>query len=166
MNILLFVKPDHPAEVYLKTGQIFYKVGREYLDYFSFRVDMWPFRFAQPIGEKELEVSVNLNIFDMALRDLKMWITPDRQIWTPFGAPEVMFQGFKQTRKVVFGRDILGEIEFEPTYEEILLGLVKELPLHRLMLTRDPFTYDIEEKLERTKRPPWIYIKLLTMLST
>lgn len=146
VNILLFAKPSHPPKVYLKTGQTLYRVGRKYLSYFSFRVDIWPFRFAQPIGDKDLEVSVNVNIHDMALKNLEMQITPNKKIWTPFGAPEVMLQSFKPARKVVFGKDVLGEMAFKPSYEEILLGLVKELPLHKLMLTRAPFTYDIDEK--------------------
>ena len=156
VNILGFLKPRSPAEVYLEAGKILYKVGKKYQDFFQFRVDPFPFRFAQPIGKKEPEVSVNLNLYDMADKNLEMWITPNKKIRAPFGAPEPVIQSFKFTRKVVYGKDILGKMKFHVTRQDILLNVIKEFPaFYKLQLTRAPMTYDIEENLD------WLAIEAL-----
>ena len=148
INILVFVKPRSPASLYLTTGNILYGVGKKYLKYFRFRVDPFPFRFAYPIGDKELEVSVNLNLFEMTNKDLVAWLSTDKKINIPFGAPETVMQGFKSMRKVVFGKDVLGEMEFQVTQEDILLNVIREFPTYKLQLTRAPMTYDIDENYE------------------
>ncbi len=85
----------------------------------------------------------------MADKDLELWITPDKKIRVPFGAPEPVIQSFKFTRKVVFGKDILGEMRFHVTREDILLNVIKEFPsFYRLQLTRAPMTYDIEDNCD------------------
>lgn len=149
INILGFLKPNPPAEAYLKAGKALYSVGKKYKKFFRFRVDPFPFRFAQPIGKGEPEVSVNLNLYDMADKDLEMWITLDKKVRAPFGAPEPVIQAFKSTRKVVFGKDVLGEMKFHTTREDILLNVLKEFPtFYKLQLTRAPMTYDIEKNYD------------------
>lgn len=148
INILLFAKTNPPANLYLETGIILYNIGKKYLKFFRFRVDPFPFRFARSIGEKEVEVSVNLNIFEMTDKDLTIWITPTKKIRTPFGAPEPVMQSFKSMRKVVFGKDVLDNMEFHVTYEGILLNVIREFPTYRLQLTRAPLTYDIDKEYE------------------
>lgn len=148
VNILVFVKPNPRADLYLETGRILYSIGEKYLEFFRFRVDPFPFRFARPIGEKDVEVSVNLNLYEMADKDLVMWITPDKKIRAPFGAPEPVIQSFKAMRKVVFGTDVLGGMEFHVAHEDILLNVLREFPTYRLQLTRAPMTYDIDEDYE------------------
>lgn len=145
INILVFVKPDPPADLYLETGRILYSIGEKYLEFFRIRVDPFPFRFARPIGEKDVEVSVNLNLYEMADKDLVMWMTPDKKVRAPFGAPEPVMQSFKAMREVVFGTDVLGGMEFQVTHEDILLNVMREFPTYRLQLTRAPMTYDIDE---------------------
>jgi len=148
INILAFVKPNPPADLYLETGRILYRIGKKYSQYFKVRVDPFPFRFARPMGEKDVEVSVNLNLYEMTDKDLVMWMTPDKKIRTPFGAPEPVIQSFKAMRKVVSGSDVLGGMEFHVTHEDILLNVMREFPTYRLQLTRAPMTYDIDEDYE------------------
>lgn len=149
VNILVFVKPDPTAEFYLRIGRILYCIGKKYAKFFRFRVDPFPFRFAKPVGDKELEVSVNLNLYEMTDKDLEMWITPEKKIKTPFGAPGPVIQNLKATRKVVFGTDVLGKIELLLAHEDILLNVLKEFPgVYRLQLTRAPMTYDIDKDYE------------------
>lgn len=148
VNILVFLKRHPPARIYLETGRILFSVGKKYQKFFRFRIDMFPFRFAYPVGDKELEVSVNLNLYDMAEKDLEMWMTPTKKVWVPFGAPQAVMQSFRSMRKVVFGSDVLGRMEFHVTYEDILLGVLKEFPLYKLQLTRAPMTYDIDKDYE------------------
>lgn len=148
VNILVFVKPNSPADFYLEIGKILYRVGNKYLKFFRFRVDPFPFRFARPIGNKELEVSLNLNLYEMTDKDLITWIKPNKKIRTPFGAPGPVIQSFKAMRKLVFGKDVLGSIEFYVTHEDILLNVIREFPIYRLQLTRAPMTYDIDKDYE------------------
>jgi hypothetical protein len=149
VNILVFVKPNPSADLYLETGRILYRIGKKYSQYFRVRIDPFPFRFAQPIGRKPIEVLVNLNFYEMADKDLVTWITPDKKVRRPFGAPEPVIQSFKYTRKVVFGTDVLGGMEFNVTHEDILLNVMMEFPgVYRLQLTRAPLTYNVDKDYE------------------
>lgn len=145
VNILVFVKPNPPAKLYLEVGRILYRVGKKYAKFFRFRVDPFPFRFAQPIGKKKIEVSVNLNLLEMTGKDLVVWITPEQKVRRPFGISEPVVQSFKATRKVVFGKDVLGSMELPISHKDILLNVIMEFPsAYRLQLTRAPMTYDID----------------------
>jgi hypothetical protein len=148
INILVFVKPEPPATLYLETGRILYSAGKKYSEFFRFRIDPFPFRFIYPIGNSDLEVSVNLNFYEIADKDLIMWMTPDKKIRAPFGAPEPVIQSFKAMRKVVFGTDVLGNMEFHVTHQDILLNVLREFPTYRLQLTRAPMTYNIDKDYE------------------
>jgi hypothetical protein len=149
VNIIGFLKQHPPAEVYLRAGRLLYEVGSRYQQFFRFRVDLFPFRFAQPIGGKDPEVSVNLNLYDLADKNLEIWITPDKKVRAPFGAPEPVIQSFKFTRKVVFGKDILGGMEFSITREDTLLNILKEFPtFYKPQLIKAPLTYDIDQNYD------------------
>lgn len=148
INILVFAKANPSADLYLEIGRILYGVGKKYLDFFKFRVEPFPFRFAQPIGNQEIEVSVNLNIFEVTSKALVTFLSPKDQMWTPFGATELLLQVFKVMRKVVYGSDVLGSMEFHVTHKNILMDTIREFPTFRLQLTRAPMTYDIDQDYE------------------
>jgi len=57
-------------------------------------------------------------------------------------------QGFKVMRKVVFGKDVLGDMEFQVHKKEILLNVIREFPTYKLQLTRAPMTYDVDKDFE------------------
>lgn len=148
VNILLFVKPKHPADFYLKLGDLLYQLGYSYLDYFNFQPALFPFRFAQPLGEKDVTLTVHIDPFNLTERDLEMWLGPKVKIKTPFGFPEVVLSGFQSMRKVIWGKDILGEMKFDLKNEDMIFGVIKDFPLYRLQLTRAPLTYDFNKHPE------------------
>lgn len=145
VNILLFVKPEHPADFYLKLGRTLYRLGYSYLDYFNFQPALFPFRFAQPVGNKEVTLSIHIDPFNLAEQDLVIWFGPEKKMKTPFGLPEVVLSGFQSMRKVVWGKDVLGEMKFDLKSEDMVLGIMKDFPLYRLQLTRAPLTYDFSK---------------------
>lgn len=145
VNILLFVKPKHPANFYLRLGEILYQLGYSYLDYFSFQPALFPFRFAQPLGDKDVTLTIHIDPLNLGERDLEMWLGPKKKIKTPFGLPEVVLSGFQSMRKVIWGKDVLGEMEFNLRHEDMIFGIIKDFPLYRLQLTRAPLTYDFNK---------------------
>lgn len=148
INILLFVKPKHPADFYLKLGDLLYRSGYSYLDYFNFQPALFPFRFAQPLGDKKMTLTIHIDPFNLAEQDLEIWLGPKKKMKTPFGLPEVVLSGFQAMRKVVWGKDVLGEMKFDLKREDMVLGVMKDFPLYRLQLTRAPMTYDFSKHPE------------------
>lgn len=148
VNIILFVKPEHPADFYLKLGDLLYRLGYAYLDYFNFQPALFPFRFAQPLGEKDVTLTVHIDPFNLVEKDLEIWLEPKKKIKTPFGLPEVVLSGFQSMRKVIWGKDIFGEMKFDLKNKDMIFGVMKDFPLYRLQLTRAPLTYDFNKHPE------------------
>lgn len=145
INILVFLKPNHPAKVHLSIGKILRRVGKKFSKNLRFRIDPFPFRFVFPIGKGEPEVTVNMNPFYMEEKDLVTFIGPKKTIKTPFGVAEVIMQGMKNTRKVLYGSDVLGSMDFSISHEAVVYSVPREVFLYDLMLTRAPMTYDIDK---------------------
>lgn len=145
INILLFLKPNHPAKTHLAIGRIIRRVGKKFSEKFLFRIDPFPFRFVFPIGEGEPEVTVNLNPFYMEEQNLVTFVGPNKTIKTPFGVAEVIMQGMKDTRKVLYGNDVLGGMDFSISHDAVIYSVPREVFLYDLILTRAPMTYDIDK---------------------
>jgi len=145
INILVFLKPNHPAETHLVIGRIVRQVGRKFSRNLRFRIDPFPFRFVFPMGEREPEVTVNLNPFYMEERHLITFVGPNKTIKTPFGVAEIIMQGMKNTRKVLYGSDVLGSMDFSINHDAVIYSVPREIFLYDLVLTRAPMTYDIDK---------------------
>lgn len=148
VNILLFAKPEHPADFYLELGKLLYRQGYSYLNYFNFQPVLFPFRFARPVGDKETTLGVHIDPFNLAEQDLEIWFGPKKKMKTPFGLPEVVLSGFQSMKKQVWGKDVLSEMKFDLKSEDMVLGIIKDFPLYRLQLTRAPMTYDFNKHPE------------------
>lgn len=145
INILVFLKPNHPAKTHLAIGRILRRVGKKFSRNFSFRIDPFPFRFVFPVGKGDPEVTVNLNPFYMEEQNLVTFVGPNKTIRTPFGVAEIIMQGMKDTRKVLYGSDVLGSMDFSVSHESVIYSVPREVFLYDLMLTRAPMTYDIDK---------------------
>lgn len=145
VNILIFLKPNHPAKTHLAIGRTIRQVAKKFSKNFRFRIDPFPFRFVFPIGEGEPEVTVNLNPFYMEEQNLVTFVGPNKAIRTPFGVAEVIMQGMKDTRKVLYGSDVLGDMDFSINHEAVIYAVPREVFLYDLVLTRAPMTYDIDK---------------------
>ena len=145
INILVFLKPNHSAKIHLTIGRIIRRVGRKFSKNIRFRIDPFPFRFVFPMGKKEPEITVNLNPFYMEEQNLVAFVGPNKIIKTPFGVAEIIMQGMKNTRKVLYGSDVLGGMDFSISHDAVIYSIPREVFLHDLMLTRAPMTYDIDK---------------------
>lgn len=145
INILVFLKPGHPAKTHLSIGKVLRSVGRKFSKNFRFRIDPFPFRFIFPIGKGELEVTVNVNPFYMEEQNLETFVSPNKSIKTPFGVAEIIMQGMKDTRKVLYGSDVLGSMDFSVSHDAVIYSVPREVFLYDLMLTRAPMTYDVDK---------------------
>ena len=148
VNVLLFFKPEVTADSYITLGKTLFELGERYTKEFSLRIDLWPHRFSYPIGEKCPELSLFVQPLNVSNKDLTEWITPDRELRTPFGISLPVILGFKAMRKVVFGKDILGEIDADLSLRDIVLSVLRELPLFRIQLIKAPLTYDVEKRFD------------------
>lgn len=148
INILVFLKPGHPAKTHLSIGKVLRRVARKFSKNFRFRIDPFPFRFVFPIGKGEPEVTVNVNPFYMEEQNLETFVGPNKLIKTPFGVAEIIMQGMKDTRKVLYGSDVLGDMDFSVSHESVVYSVPREVFLYDLVLTRAPMTYDIDKDYE------------------
>jgi hypothetical protein len=80
INILVFLKPNHPAETHLTIGRVMRQVAKRFSKNFRFRIDPFPFRFVFPIGEGKPEVIVNLNPFYMEEQNLVTFVSLNKTI--------------------------------------------------------------------------------------
>lgn len=145
INILVFLKPNHPAKTHLSMGKVLRQVARKFSKNLRFRIDPFPFRFVFPIGEREPEVTVNVNPFYMEEQNLVSFVGPNKAIKTPFGVAEIIMQGMKNTRQVLYGSDVLGNMEFSVSHKSVIYSVPREIFLYDLILTRAPMTYDIDK---------------------
>lgn len=145
INILVFLKPNHPAETHLAIGRILRRVAKKFSRDFRFRIDPFPFRFVFPMGKREPEITINLNPFYMEEQNLITFVGPNKSIKTPFGVAEIIMQGMKNTRKVLYGNDVLGDMDFAASHEDVIYSIPREVFLYDLILTRAPMTYDIDK---------------------
>lgn len=148
VNVLLFLKPNLSPDTFLEIGKSFFRVGTAHINDFSFRLDPWPWRFSYPIGEKELELSIFVGLLNLQDKDLEAWITPRHRLWTPFGIPTIVLEGFKSMRKVIYGRDVLGEMELKPTLQDVALHIIRDFSVFRLQMMRMPLSYDISKRFD------------------
>ena len=133
VNIVVFLK-GYPKPInFLSMGEMFYKVASEFNDKFSVRIDLSPFRFAYPIGKKDLEVSIHLLILAMGQKDSK----------PPFNIPDRILHGMSKMQRVVYGPDVFGTMQFNLSPEALRAGIQWDLVQFKLQIERAPFTYDI-----------------------
>lgn len=139
VNIIIFFKPNATADDYIKLGDVFYSTAKKHLDYFRIRIDMLPFRFAPPIGSKELEFTITPLILNTAQKDQK----------PPFGVPSNVLEGMRAMRKVVFGSDILDTVDLTYSKADVMQWAFFDIGvMYRNQLIRAPLTYDINENLD------------------
>ncbi len=139
INIIIFLKKSTNAKDYLKLGEVFYKTAKQHLNLFRIRIDMLPFRFASPIGDKELEVIITPLILNMAQKNQK----------PAFGIPLNVLEGMNSMGKVVFGTNVLSSINFDYSREDFIRWAFFDLGvLYKNQLIRVPLTYDINENLD------------------
>lgn len=133
VNLILFFKGWATAEDYIEFGKILYEVVNKFKDEFSVRLEFRPFRFVYPIVRGKLELFINPLLLNTAEKDRNFNLDPQ------------FLDGAKATRKVVYGTDVLGDMEFEITKENVRKGITFLFPMIKIQLDRAPLVYDINK---------------------
>lgn len=139
VNVLIFLNDKIKPEDYLRIGDIFYKTGDKYKDYFSIKIDSLPFRFGIPNIRKEPQLVLTPNLLLMSEKNIK----------PPFGIPKNVLEGMASTSKVMFGPDPLSKIDLTYSKQEFLQWAFHDIGiLFRNLLTRAPLSYQVENNVD------------------
>jgi len=137
INFFIVLKPRVPADVYLRMGEIFTKIIHKYSADFSIRPEFRPFKYPNPIYEKGLEVFLNPVIASIEEKDGDF----------PFGVSKNFLAGVKSMRKVIFGKDVLADMDFKIDKQYIIQASFRDVSLFKIQLTRAPMSYDLNSKI-------------------
>jgi len=139
VNILIFLNDKIKSEGYLKIGDIFYKTGDKYKDYFSIKIDALPFRFGIPNIRKEPQLVLTPNLL----------LISEKGINPPFGIPKNVLEGMASTSKAIFGHNHLSDIDLTYSKREFLQSAFYDIGvLFRNFLTRAPLSYPLENNID------------------
>lgn len=136
VNILIFLKPHSQAHVILRIGEIIYQTSQNYLQYFSLKVDSFPFRLGLREGEKDLQLILSPRILFM----------DEKKDYPPFNIACNVLKGMREMRKVVYGSDPLENVNLEYSREDFLNWAYSDIGnLAKNMLILTPISYNLEK---------------------
>ena len=115
---------------------------------FNVRPEFRPFKFSHPLKTTGKDVFVNIS--NVVFADGEAFKQKNSYI------PEYVFLGFKKSRKLVFGNDILENIEFGITSEQIKNSAIQKITSHKIQLDRIPLVYNLGKEI------PLIYNETLS----
>ena len=148
INWLLVWKEQPKGEDIWILGEILTEVVLAFEGDFNVRPEFRPFKFSHPIKNTGKDVFVNIsNVVFGAGNEFKQ---KNGYI------PDYVFLGFKKSRKLVFGRDVLENIEFDITSEQIRSSAVQKITSHKIQLDRIPLAYNLDKEI------PLIYNETLS----
>lgn len=135
INLFLCLNEHADAMTYIKLSNVLAEIIKEYASSFVVRPDYRPFKFPYPFLKGKEEVFVNLIIVNIKDKDGDF----------PFGLPKHFLNGIKQARKVVYGNDILGKMDFDFDRDYLLMAGVLYLNIFKFQLLRAPISYDLDK---------------------
>lgn len=140
INWLLIHKDPVEDESRWIIGEIFTKTIDKFIDIFVVRPELRPFKFSYPIKRGE-DVFINLSIITDA---------PTKQEFIRKNSflPEYVLDGYKSSKKLVFGNDILGNISFEVNKENIWSSAMEKIISHKVQLDRIPLAYHLQKDVD------------------
>ena len=121
-------------------GEILTKTIDAFIKVFTVRSEPRPFKFSYPIKRGEdvfvyISIVVNATLSDVF------------KIKNSF-IPEYVFEGFKSSRKLVYGEDVLKNINFNISKKEILSSAMAKILSHKVQLDRIPLAYHLERDID------------------
>jgi len=140
INWLLIHKDPVEDESRWILGEILTDAIDKFLSYFTVRPELRPFKFSYPLKRGE-DVFVNLSIVTNAP-------TPEEFKKKNRFIPEYVFEGFKSSRKLFYGRDILGELTFLVDKQSILTSAIEKIIDHKIQLDRVPLVYHLRKDID------------------
>lgn len=142
INWLLIWKGFITGEDNWKLGELLTSTIDSFQDKFVVRPEFRPFKFAYPVKKGKDEVFVNIASAFSA--DSAEGFKKKNSF-----IPEYVFAGFKDSRKLIFGKDILADIEFKVTKQEIQASAREKIVSHhKIQLDRVPLVYHLERDID------------------
>lgn len=139
INWLLFWLSEPLAEDLWILGNVLTTTINLFEDKFIVRPEFRTFKFYYTSKKAEQEVFVTFN---------NLIYSPDFAKFRELNAlPDYILAGFKSTRKLILGDDILADMAFEVSTEDILTTGLQKIRYHRDLLTKVPLTYHLQLEL-------------------
>jgi predicted nucleotidyltransferase len=140
INWLLIHKDPVEDESRWVLGEILTNAIDKFLDDFTVRPELRPFKFSYPLKRGE-DVFVNLSIVTNAP-------TPEEFKKKNHFLPEYVFEGYKVGRRLLFGEDVLGKITFQVDKPSILASAMEKILDHKIQLDRVPLVYHLTKDID------------------
>ncbi|MBU0708271.1 hypothetical protein KJ596_00795 [Patescibacteria group bacterium] len=142
INWLLIWKNFISGEELWQLGAILTSAISSFEDDFAVRPEFRPFKFSYPVNDTGSKDEVFVNItFAFAATTEEEFKRVNSSI------PEYVFDGFKSSRKLILGKDILANMNFATTKQSILNSARDKIMFHhKIQLDRVPLTYHQEKQ--------------------
>jgi predicted nucleotidyltransferase len=140
INWLLVHKDSIQDDSRWKLGEILTEAIDKFIDDFVIRPEFRPFKFSYP-AKRGQELFVNVSIVTNAS-------SPDDFKKRNSFIPEYVFEGFKATRSLIFGKDILKGINFQVSKRSIHADAINKIASHKIQLDRIPLTYHLKRDID------------------
>jgi len=136
INFLLIFKERASADDFLILADILRKMIKELKDKVLLRPDFRPFRSIYPKFKRDYEITINPIVMNMVDKDLP----------APFAYPKYFVEGIKNSRKLLFGNDILEDVKISKvTRQDIQDWMIRDILFQEIPLARAPVQYDEDE---------------------
>lgn len=135
INFILILERVLPGD-FLLFGQAIRDTVQKFKDRVNIRPEPRPFRPIYPKNKGGFEIFLQANLLDARFKNL-----PD-----PFNVPKWFLEGMKDSRKLLYGEDVLKSITISKiTKEDIAKGVLVDLAFYQLPLERAPIQYGEDE---------------------
>lgn len=138
--LLIWEDPPTGKEIWT-LGEILTNTVNKFEDSYIVRPEFRPFKFSYPIKRGQKEVFINITNVVSAN-------TQEKFKKKNSYIPEYIFLGFKESRKLVFGDDLLEKFDFEISKESVKKSAMKKIISHKIQLDRIPLVYNLEEDID------------------
>ncbi len=140
INWLLVHKEPVQDDSRWKLGEILTEAIDKFINDFVVRSELRPFKFSYPLKRGE-DVFVNISIVSSAS-------SSDEFKRRNSFIPEYVFEGFKSSRKLVFGKDVLKDIVFQVSKKAIHADAMGKIISHKVQLDRIPLGYHLNRDVD------------------
>lgn len=141
INWLLIHKDPVQDITRWKLGEVLTNTIDHFISDFVVRPEPRPFKFSYPVKRGKNEVFVNFSIATNAP-------SPEEFKRKNFFLPEYVLEGFKASRGLIFGSDVLKKINFEVTKKSIHEDAPNKISAHKIQLDRIPMVYHFKRDVD------------------
>ncbi len=135
INWLLFWNRYISGEDMWVLGNVITDSINKFEDQFTVRPEFRPFKFSYPIQKTKDDVFININN--------AIYTENENLLETNLGIPPYLFAGFKNSKQLVFGTDLLDGLNIDISIDVILQSAIQKIMSHRVQLERVPLTYHL-----------------------